>query len=321
MLSENRVIALEEHFDLEETASYGGVHSGLLDSALWTRWQVLLRSPEQHLRSMDEAGIDLSLLSLTSPGVQGEPDARRAVTIAAHANDALAGLIAEHPTRFGGFAAVPVQDPVAAADELERAVTELGLRGAMINGTTHDGEYLDGERFLPFWERVAALGVPVYLHPGIVTPTPTMFGQYPQLYGAMWGWGVDTATHALRLVLSGLFDRLPGLTIVLGHMGEHLPFSLWRLDSRYAVVLGGARLARRPSEYLRANFMVTTSGACSREPLRCTIDALGADRVMFATDYPYEDAIEATRFLGTVDVTDDERAAIAHGNAEKAFGL
>jgi 2,3-dihydroxybenzoate decarboxylase len=188
----------------------------------------------------------------------------------------------------------------------------------MINGQTN-GRYLDDPALLPFWERAEALGVLVYLHPADpIAPLPMLAG-HKALKRATWEWGVETGSHALRLVFSGLFDRFPRICLALGHLGETLPFLLWRFDSR--AKLYGVKLAKRPSEYIRENIVVTTSGMFSAEPLRCTIDALGADRVMFSADYPFEDIEEAGRFMDTTPLSDSVRADIAFNNAERILGL
>ena len=231
-----RKIALEEHFLVEGFANIGGTGASGPGAAAFRRYAAE-RLPEidaLRLDAMDKAGIDLAVLSLFQPGIQGKRDTATAVRKAKAVNDALAERIARHPARFRGFAAVPMQDPREAADELERAVKELGFKGALINGHTQ-GVYLDDPRCLPFWERVAALDVPIYLHPANPMTIPAAFEGYPGLAQAIFGWAAETGGHALRLVLSGLFDRFPSLTIILGHMGEALPFYLWRIDSRFKI--------------------------------------------------------------------------------------
>jgi 2,3-dihydroxybenzoate decarboxylase len=209
-----------------------------------------------------------------------------------------------------------VQDPHAAADELERCVKDLKFCGAMINGHTN-GQYLDAPELFPFWERVEALGAPIYLHPADPAAPFAVLAGCAGLRRATWEWGIETGSHALRLVFNGVFDRFPGARLILGHLGETLPFLLWRFDSR--AKLYGLKLRKRPSDYIRENILVTTSGMFSAEPLRCTIDALGVDRVMFSADYPFEAIEEAGSFMDTVSLADDVRAAIACGNAERVF--
>ena len=316
-----RKIALEEHFLGEGFANIKGAEGGGAAAAF--RRQAAERLPEidaLRLEAMDKAGIDIAVLSLFQPGIQGEPDTATAARKAKTVNDGLAKRIARHPTRFRGFAAVPMQDPREAADELERAVRELGFKGALINGHTR-GVYLDDASCLPFWERAAALDVPVYLHPANPMTIPAAFEGYPGLAQAIFGWAAETGGHALRLVLSGLFDRFPSLTLILGHMGEALPFYLWRIDSRFKISEPKVALEHLPSEYIRRNIAVTTAGAFSPEPLRCTIDAMGLDRVLFSVDYPLEDSDEAARFIETAPLSEAEREAVCFGNAQRLLKL
>ena len=181
---------------------------------------------------MDSAGIEKSVLSLTTPGVQGEKDTATAVRLAQEANDFLAREVQKRPQRYGGFASLPMHDPKAAVDELQRAIKDLKFQGALINGQT-GGTYLDDPRFLPFWERVQELDVPVYLHPGDLPDSPAMYAGRPQLEGPVWAWTADTGAHVLRLIFADVFKRYPRLQIIVGHMGETLPYLLWRIDNRY----------------------------------------------------------------------------------------
>jgi 2,3-dihydroxybenzoate decarboxylase len=316
-----RKIALEEHFLVEGFANMARTEGSGPAAAF--RRQAAERLPEidaLRLDAMDKAGVDIAVLSLFNPGIQGERDTATAIRKAKAVNDTLAERIARHPARFHGFAAVPMQDPREAADELERAVHELGFKGALINGHTQ-GIYLDDARCLPFWERAAALAVPIYLHPTNPMTIPAAFDFYPGLAGAMFGWAAETGGHALRLVLSGLFDRFPSLTVILGHMGEALPFYLWRIDSRFKISEPKVSLREMPSAYIRRNIAVTTAGAFSPEPLRCTIDAMGLDRVLFSVDYPLEDSDEAAGFIETAPLSDAEREAVCFRNAERLLRL
>ena len=233
-------------------------------------------------------------------------------------NDLLARQIETRRENYGAFAHLAMQHPVAAADELERCVRELNFAGAMINGHTL-GQYLDHPALDPFWERAEALGAPVYLHPADPVATyPALAGQN-SLKRAMWEWGVETGTHALRLIVGGTFDRFPKAKLILGHLGETLPFLLWRFDSRAG--LYGLKLKKKPSDYIRENVWVTTSGMFSAEPLICSINALGRDRVMFSADYPFETIETAGDFMDTVPLQDDVRADVAYRNAEKLLGI
>jgi 2,3-dihydroxybenzoate decarboxylase len=312
-------IALEEHFLAPGHEGYWRPTVGNVDpkqaSYLLSR---LTDFGEMRLKSMDEAGITRSVLAIAGPGVQCEHDVATATRAARAANDFLAREIQRRPDRYSGFAHLAMQDARGAADELERCVRELKFCGAMINGHTH-GQYLDHPSLYPFWERAEALGAPIYIHPtDPVAPSPALEG-VAGLRRATWEWGFETGSHALRLVFSGHFDRFPRAKVMLGHLGETLPFLLWRFDSR--AKLYGIKLARQPSDYIKENIAVTISGMCSAEPLNCTLAALGADRVMFAADYPFESAQEAGEFLDHVKLAEPLRADIAFNNAAKYLGL
>ncbi|MGZ9020516.1 MAG: amidohydrolase family protein [Rhodoplanes sp.] len=227
------------------------------------------------LETMDKAGIDLAVLSVTTPGVQAEKDTNTAIKLAREANDLLAREVQKRPQRYAGFAHLPTQDGGAAAAELERAVKDLRFKGALINGQTN-GKYLDANMYLPFWERVQDLDVPIYLHPGELADHPAMFAGRPELNGPVWAWTADTGAHALRLVFAGTFTRFPKLKIILGHMGETLPFLLWRFDSRWQLELGeDLQPDARPSAIIKRHFAITTSGVCDPGPLAEAIGALG----------------------------------------------
>jgi gamma-resorcylate decarboxylase len=314
-------IGLEEHFNIRQfdadppvyVGDVAGVRARLLDVA------------DERLGEMDAAGIGYVLLSLTAPGIQGVPDPEDAVKLARQANDALADVVAGTPTRYGGMAALPLQNPQAAIAELERCVARLGFPGIMVNGFTDtpDGNgawYYDHERYLPFWERVEALGVPFYLHPRDPLPAnASAYEGHPELMGATWAFTVETATHALRLMTSGLFDRFPDLKVVLGHLGETLTFNIWRIEHRVNS-MGNLRKFKRPlGTYLRDNFYVTTSGNFHTPALNNALTELGADHVMFSTDYPYESMGAAADWFNTADISDDDRIRIGRTNARRLF--
>ena len=318
-----RTIGLEEHFVTPELAAYGAGTATLAQPHVWAEAsRRLLDLTGERLALMDAAGLDVQVLSLNSPGIQAETDPAVAVSRAAAVNDLLASTIAEHPSRFAGFAALPLQDPQAAAKELERAVTQLGMKGALVNAHTQ-GRYLDDPTLRVVWEYAEGLDVPLYLHPATGVDAPHVLDGHPELIGPMWSWGTDTASHALRLVFGGVFDDFPAAKLLLGHMGEGLPFVLWRLDSRWGFHdHKGIELALgHPSEYLRRNLYITTSGVCSAAPLLCALLALGADHILFGTDYPFEDMATATAFLSTAPISEADRAKIAHGNAERLLSL
>lgn len=280
----------------------------------------LLDIEQQRMAEMDSNGVDMHLLSLVSPGVQMfEPG--RAVDLARLSNDRLREIIRRHPTRFAGLACFAPQDPVAAAKEMERSIKELKLNGFLVN--SHTGNiYLDDQRFWPILEAAEALDAPIYIHPrapsdGMAAP----FSDY-RMDGPTWGYGVETGTHAVRLMLSGVLDRFPQTCIVLGHMREALPFWLWRLD--YMASPGsraGLRNKLKPSEYLRRNFAITTSGLDDPLALRFAIEKIGIDRVMWAIDYPFQNTQGSVAFMESATLSDKEREQVAHGNAERIFRI
>jgi 2,3-dihydroxybenzoate decarboxylase len=312
-------IALEEHFLVPGFEDYWKATVGDVDPAILSRVVGRLSDfGDARLEAMERNGIAHAVLSLSGPGVQAEPDTATAVRLARQANDVLAAEVQKRPDRYSGFAHLPMQDAEAAADELERCVRELGFPGAMINGHTN-GRYLDDPALYPFWERAEALRVPIYLHPGDpVAPAPVLDG-HPGLRRATWEWGFETGSHALRLVFGGTFQRFPGALLMLGHLGETLPYLLWRFDSR--AKLYGITLAKPPSQYIKENIAVTISGMFSAEPFACAVAALGADRVMFSADYPFENPDEAAHFMDTVPLDDGMREAIASGNARRLLKL
>ena len=320
-MSRIRKIALEEHFTGVGFGDYSKAFVSLIDPGVASELTRRLADfDELRLREMDAAGIDYVILSQTGPGVQVEQDTAVAISRAKENNDFLAQQVARHPKRFGSFAHLPMQDPVAAANELERAVRQLGMKGALVNGHTN-GVYYDDPAYDVFWDRMQALDVPLYLHPFNMFDAPHMFSRHPELTGATWGWGVETGTHALRLLFGGVFDRFPGLKVILGHMGEGLPFLRWRFDSRFAVYPQGVTLQRKPSEYFGSNILITTSGVCSHPALMGAIGEMGPEAVLFSVDYPYEDTATAATFIETAPIDEVTRALVCHGNAERLFKL
>ena len=306
-------IALEEHFLCPDFEDYWKTTTGDVDPSILGRLVGRLSDfGDLRLEAMDQAGIARAVLSLSGPGVQIERDTATACRKAREANDFLALELQKRPDRYSGFAHLAMQDPAAAADELERCMNDLKFCGAMINGHTN-GQYLDDPTLYPFWERAEALNAVIYLHPA---DPPALF---PALAGhrglrrATWEWTLETGTHALRLVFGGTFDRFPRAKLAMGHMGETLPYLLWRFDSR--AKLYGIKLARQPSDYIRDNIVVTTSGMCSADPLACAISALGHQKVMFAADYPFESAEEAAEFIDGVSLDGHVRDDICFNNA------
>lgn len=326
-------IALEEHVST-------ALNNSLWDAAGETNrngksymddveWRLL--DTEKRIEIMDEQGIDITVLSLTSPGAQSIIDVQQAIDFAKQTNDHIAeNFVAKHPDRFQSFATVALQSPKAAADELERAVKQLGMKGALINGYTNIGDintaqYLDEEPVWEFWERVAELNVPVYLHPREPLPSQQrIYEGYSSLVGSAWGFAHETATHAIRLMLSGLFDRYPNLTVILGHLGEGLPLMLPRLESRLYMQREGVGLGkakRKVSEYFSDNFYITTSGHFHTKGLLDTISEIGSDRVLFSADYPYENMETAATWFDQALLSENDRKKIGRENAVRLFNL
>ena len=303
-----------------DTGATPSAAAGSRDALARTFLPRLLDIGEGRLAEMDANGVDMHLLSLTVPGVQMFETAT-AVAFARLSNDRLSDTVRRHPTRFAGLASFAPQDPAAAAKEMERAINSLKFNGFLVNSHTQNA-YLDEERFWPILEAAEALGAPLYIHPrapsdGMAAP----FRDY-RMEGSIWGYGMETGTHAVRLMLSGVLDRFPRLRIVLGHMGEALPFWLWRLDY---MAPPGARADLRnqlkPSEYFSRNFAITTSGIEDPVVLRFCVDKIGIDNVMWAIDYPYQPTAPAVAFLESAPLSTADRERIAHGNAERIFGI
>jgi 2,3-dihydroxybenzoate decarboxylase len=312
-------IALEEHFMCPGFEDYWKTTIGDVDPAIIGGLIARLNDfGEQRLEAMHRGGIERAVLSLSGPGVQIERDTATAIRKARACNDFLAREVQKRPQQYSGFAHLAMQDATAAADELTRCMRDLQFCGAMINGHTN-GHYLDDPALHPFWSRVEELGAIIYLHPADpVTPAPVLDG-HKGLRRATWEWGFETGSHALRLIFGGHFDRFPKARLALGHMGETLPFLLWRFDSR--AKLYGIKLAKRPSDYIRENILVTTSGMCSAEPLVCTINALGHQQVMFSADYPFESVDVAAGFIDGAPLDEKIRDDICFNNAVRLLGL
>jgi 5-carboxyvanillate decarboxylase len=280
---------------------------------------------DERIADMDATGIARQILSLTAPGVQIF-DAPTAVGLARSSNDELAAAIRAHPDRFSGLAAIAPQDPAEAARELERGVRTLGLKGAILNSHTR-GEYLDDEKFWELFEAAEALDVPVYLHP--TTPSPRLIGPFMErgLEGAVFGFAVETSLHVLRLIVSGLFDRFPKLRMVIGHLGEGLPYWLFRIDFMYLASVRANRypnapkLQRKPSDYLKENFYITTSGMAWEPPILYAQSVLGMDRVLYAMDYPYQFVPEEVRVTDDLPISDADKKKLYQTNAETVFRL
>lgn len=276
---------------------------------------------QKRLAHMDAAGIDVQVLSFGSPGPQAFA-ADIAIPMARQANDLLFETTEKYPERFAGFAALPTADPEQAARELERCITKLGFKGAMIHGHSR-GSFLDERKYWPIFERAEALDVPIYLHPTLPHPAAlqSYFEGYEELARAGWGFAVDTSCHFLRIVFAGVFDAYPRLKIILGHLGEGLPFAMHRLNEHTAAAARRRGLKKEPIEYFKDNLLVSTSGNWYEPAFQCTLAALGADKILFAVDWPYEANKTGVEFLKKISIGDTERENIAHGNAERVLKI
>lgn len=278
------------------------------------------------LDEMDSCGIELAVLSVTVPGPQFVADRELAEAMARDANDALAAVVARRPDRFAALGALSMHDVDQACAEFERAVRSLGMRGVLLNNFQIAGAdrseavYYDDRRFDPFWDLAQQLEAPVYLHPGRAMRMPD-FEAAPWLDDASWGFAIHTGLHALRIITNGVFDRFPGAQLVLGHNGEHIVYDMWRIDNRIAHRPRGCPMKKSVRDYFRTNVHVTTSGQFSDPGLRHAISEIGADRIMFAIDYPYEDNEAGSSWFSATQLTDEERAAIGRDNAIKLFKL
>lgn len=315
-----RIIALEEHY---ATTDF------LRGPGSWLASQAGIVEPisdlgDGRIAAMDEAGVDLAVISLAAPGVE-QLDGPDAVRLARDCNDQLAAAVGRYPDRLAGFATLPLSAPERAAEELERAVRQLGFPGAVINGHSR-GRYLDDPFFEPVLDRAAALQVPIYLHPtippaGVIESSYAGFAERVSFALATvgWGWHIDTATHVLRIILGGVFDRHPGLQMIIGHMGEATSFMLPRFDATLTPELTG--LARPVSSYLRQNFHYTFANFNDPATYANLVAQVGVERVAFSADYPFGSMVAARAFLDRLPLTDDERAGIGHRHAEKLLGL
>ena len=306
------IIAIEEHFTspaLRNTiAPRPGPNQAMLDDMTGKR-----------IKDMDEAGIDIAVLSENNPAAHNL-DAEASVTLAKASNDFLHEQIKANPKRFAGFAALPLPDPKAAADELERGVTKLGLLGAMIMGTSK-GQFIDDKKFWPVFERATRLDVPVYIHPSPVKPAivEAFFKDHgAALQGSPLGFGLETLAHTFRLITSGVFDAYPTLKIIVGHLGETAPFTLWRTEHNLEKVM---KLPKSFGDYYKTHFWLTTSGAFSNSALACAIAEMGVERIMFAVDWPYIDNALGTKWLKAAPLSDKDRALIFEGNAKKLLKM
>lgn len=321
-----RTITLEEHFVTESFLRATGAWDRETPPQLAELQPKLLDLGAGRIADMDKSEIDLQVLSLAAMGFDAL-DVDTATSLAHDINDELAQAVHLHPARFGGFATLALKDPVTAAVELERCITRLGFHGALLDGTT-GGLFLDDPRFLPVFEAASHLGVPIYLHPA-PPPQPVREAYYSALPGQLgfllsiagWGWHAETGLHALRLIVSGLFDRLPKLQLILGHMGEGLPYAL----ARSSGVLSHAapNLHQPVADYFQSNIHCTTSGYFTLPPLRCAVEVVGIDRLLFSVDYPYSPNMRGRAFLDSLSeiLGPDDIAKLTHRNAEHLLNL
>jgi 2,3-dihydroxybenzoate decarboxylase len=317
-------VALEEHFVIPDLR-------GCIASVGWSdeEWQKVIAGLEDiegtRLTQMDELGIEMCVLSLGSDGIQSISDPDEAAETARTANRELAEIVARRPDRFAGLAALPMQDPAVAADELTRCVNELGFKGALVNGYSDlsdgGGAYYDQAEYLPFWETVADLEVPFYLHPRNPMPDQRgIYGTRTELLGPTWAFAVETGTHALRMITSGLFDRLPRLQVILGHQGEQLPFAIARLEQRLAHN-PAISLERGPRQVLRENFHLTTSGNSHTPSLIGAMLEVGADRILFSADYPFERMADGAEWFDALPVSAGDLRKMGRTNADRLLKL
>lgn len=320
-----RAITLEEHFSTPEfLEAMAEVRQGDPVVDMWrANRDKLFDVGKDRIADMDAAGIAVQVLSLS--GSMDKLDSAMATGLARDTNDRLAEAVRARPDRFAAFATLALQEPEKAALEFERCVRQLGFKGALVYGTT-EGQFLDHPRFTPFFEAAQALDVPVYLHPWL-PPDDVRKAYYGGLPGDLgfvlsapgWGWHAEAGMHCLRLIISGLFDRFPRLKIIVGHLGEGLPFYMDRSDVFLA--RSAAHLKRRVSEYFHENFYVTTSGCFTLPPFLCALQAVGVDRMLFSVDYPYDANATGRAFLDALPVSAEDKAKISHGNAERLLKL
>ena len=320
-------IGLEEHFAIADTLNDS---KGFLGDHVWPELEKrLLDMQPYRLEQMDRHGLQTMILSLNAPAIQAIADVRKATQIARKANDFLAAEVSKRPDRFQAFAALAMQDPEEATRELVRCVKELGFRGALVNGFSQVNDpnsmvYLDDARYAGFWAECEKLGLPFYLHPRNPLPSASqIYEGHPWLLGPTWAFGQETAVHALRLMASGLFDRHPKLQVVLGHLGEGLPYSIWRVDHRNAWTKAPPRYPakRKLGDYFRENFYLTTSGNFRTQTLIDAILEVGSDRILFSTDWPFENVDHAALWFDACTISEDDRRKIGRDNAVRLFRL
>jgi 2,3-dihydroxybenzoate decarboxylase len=318
-------IILEEHFALPDTIDDSERY---FPASVWPEFRHrLVDIHETRLREMDKHGIEMCILSLNAPAIQAVWDRKRAVELARQSNDYIAEQVAKNPKRFRAVAALAMQDPDESARELRRCVKELGFLGALVNGFSQvDKEdsavFYDLPQYSQFWGVVEQLGVPFYLHPRLPIPSRAQhYEGHPWLYGPAWAFAAETSVHALRLMASGLFDKYPKLTIILGHLGENIPAHIWRTDHRLKKMPLGIPAKRTLTEYLRENFYLTTSGNFRDNTLHEVISEIGIDRVLFSADWPFEEISQAAEWFDHCSLSEADRQKVGRDNAKRLFGL
>ena len=306
-----KIVTIEEHFTSPKLRALRGEKDTPVQRKLDDLGAL-------RIAAMDEAGIDLQVISENNPATQNL-DAETAVKLARESNDVLYEAVRAHPGRFAGFATLPTPDPKAAADELERAVIKLGFKGAMIMGLTH-GRFMDDKQFRPIFERAAALDVPVYIHPTppVVAVQEAYFKEYPALAVAPLGFTLETLTHTVRLVVSGLFDEFPALKIIVGHLGEAAPYLMWRTNY---LVQERMPMPRSFADYYREHFWLTTSGAFSDAALTCSIAEMGVERILFSVDWPFMNNATGRQWMDAAPVSDQDRTLIFGANARRLLKI
>jgi len=320
-------IAFEEHFAIEETLEESRNFAG--DSGKWDEFTgQILDLDEQRIEHMDASGIEFALLSLNAPALQKVLDTDKAMYLAKKANERMAKAVSDHPGRYAALAALPMHDPDAAAAELTRCVTELGFKGCLVNGFQQvdrpdNAKYYDLPEYRSFWATVSELDVPFYLHPRMQMPSQAKnYDGHPWLMSAPWGFAVETSIHSLRLCGSGLFDDYPKLRICIGHLGENIPFGLWRIDARMRFSPRGYRGKRPLGDYFRDHFHITTSGNFNDPAFRCTLEMIDHDKLYFSADYPFEQMEDAAGWYDSSKVVSEEqRRKIGRTNAINLFKL
>jgi uncharacterized protein len=319
-----RTITLEEHFTTQDVLKATTKDPNAVPEFMKVLQAKLLDLGPGRIADMDASGIDLQVLSLAAMGLD-KLDTAGAPALARDTNDVLADAVKAHPDRLAAFGTLAVQDPAKAAAEFERCIRKLGFKGIMLNGTTN-GLFLDHPSFTPLFEAAQTLDVPIYLHPA-PPPKPVQEAYYGGLPGnlafflstAAWGWHVETGMHCLRLIISGLFDRFPKLKIIIGHMGEDLPYSIVRAEDVFA--RGTKHLQRRITEYFQEHFYITTSGYFTLPPYLCALQVVGADRILFSVDYPFSTNAAARQFLDSLPASREDLEKISHRNAEHLLRL